>query len=43
MRTDIVIDLNSGSKVEVTGGWRKLGNAELNNLCFSPDVISRIK
>jgi hypothetical protein len=27
---------------EVTGGWRKLNNEELRNLCCSPDII-RIK
>jgi hypothetical protein len=25
---------------EVTGGWRKLHNEELHNLCYSPSVIS---
>jgi hypothetical protein len=24
---------------EVTGGWRKLHNEELRNLCSSPDMV----
>jgi hypothetical protein len=28
---------------EVTGGWRKLHNEELHNLCFSPNIIRIIK
>jgi hypothetical protein len=28
---------------EVTGGWRKLHNAELHNLCSSPSIIRMIK
>jgi hypothetical protein len=29
--------------VEVTGGWRKLHNEELHNLCYSPSIVRRIK
>jgi hypothetical protein len=28
---------------EVTGGWRKLHNRKLNNLCSSPNIIGMIK
>jgi hypothetical protein len=28
---------------EVTGGWRKLHNEELHNLCSSPSIIRMIK
>jgi hypothetical protein len=28
---------------EMTGGWRKLHNEELHNLCFSPSIIRIIK
>jgi hypothetical protein len=28
---------------EVTGGWRKLHNEELNNLYYSPSIIRIIK
>jgi hypothetical protein len=28
---------------EVIGGWRKLHNAELHNLCSSPGIIRMIK
>jgi hypothetical protein len=28
---------------EVIGGWRKLHNEELNNLCYSPSIIREIK
>jgi hypothetical protein len=28
---------------EVTGGWRKLHNEELHNLCSPPNIISMIK
>jgi hypothetical protein len=28
---------------EVTGGWRKLHNEELRNLCSSPSIIRIIK
>jgi hypothetical protein len=28
---------------EVTGGWRKLRNVELHNLCYSPSIIRMIK
>jgi hypothetical protein len=28
---------------EVTGGWRKLHNEELRNLCSSPSIIRMIK
>jgi hypothetical protein len=28
---------------EVTGGWRKLHDEELNNLYFSPSIIRVIK
>jgi hypothetical protein len=28
---------------EVTGGWRKLYNEELHNLCSSPSIIRMIK
>jgi hypothetical protein len=28
---------------EVTGGWRKLHNEELNNLYFSPTIVQVIK
>jgi hypothetical protein len=28
---------------EVTGGWRKLHNEELRNLCSSPSIIKMIK
>jgi hypothetical protein len=28
---------------EVTGGWRKLHNEKLHNLCCLPDVIKMIK
>jgi hypothetical protein len=28
---------------EVTGGWRKLHNEELHNLCSSPSIIIMIK
>jgi len=28
---------------EVTGGWRKLYNEELNNLCSLPNIIRVIK
>jgi hypothetical protein len=28
---------------EVTGDWRKLQNAELHNLYFSPNIIRMIK
>jgi hypothetical protein len=27
----------------VTGGWRKLHNEELHNLCSSPSIIRTIK
>jgi hypothetical protein len=30
-------------KVEVTGGWRKLHNAELHNLYSLPTIIIMIK
>jgi hypothetical protein len=30
-------------RVEVIGSWRKLRNEELNNLYFSPSIISIIK
>jgi hypothetical protein len=30
-------------RVKVTGGWRKLHNEELHNLCSSPNVIRIIK
>jgi hypothetical protein len=28
---------------EVTGGWRKLHNEELHNLCSSPNIIRMIR
>jgi hypothetical protein len=28
---------------EVTGEWRKLHNEELNDLCYSPDIMRVIK
>jgi hypothetical protein len=28
---------------EVAGGWRRLHNEELHNLCFSPDIIRVIQ
>jgi hypothetical protein len=28
---------------EVTGGWKKLHNEELHNLCTSPNIIRMIK
>jgi hypothetical protein len=28
---------------EVTGGWRKLHNKELRNLCSSPNTVRMIK
>jgi hypothetical protein len=28
---------------KVTGGWRKLHNEELHNLCSSPSIIRMIK
>jgi hypothetical protein len=28
---------------EVTGGWRKLHNEELHNLCSSPSIIRMVK
>jgi hypothetical protein len=28
---------------EVTGGWRKLHNEELHNLCSSPSIIRMMK
>jgi hypothetical protein len=28
---------------EIIGGWRKLRNEEINNLCSSPNVIKTIK
>jgi hypothetical protein len=28
---------------EVTGGWRKLHNEELHNLCSSPSIIRMIE
>jgi hypothetical protein len=28
---------------EKTGGWRKLHNEELHNLCSSPNIITMIK
>jgi hypothetical protein len=30
-------------KGEVTGGWRKLHNEELQNLYYSPGIITMIK
>jgi hypothetical protein len=30
-------------KDEVEGGWRKVHNEELNNLCTSPSIIRKIK
>jgi hypothetical protein len=28
---------------EATGGWRKLQNEKLQDLCFSPDIIRMVK
>jgi hypothetical protein len=28
---------------EVAGGWRRLHNEELHNLCTSPDIIKTIR
>jgi hypothetical protein len=28
---------------EVAGGWRRLHNEELHNLCASPDIVRMIK
>jgi hypothetical protein len=27
---------------DIVGGWRKLSNEELHNLCFSPNIIRTI-
>jgi hypothetical protein len=32
-----------GPKREVTGGWRKLHNDDLNNLYLSPNIIGMVK
>jgi hypothetical protein len=38
-----VLRIFGPKREDVAGGWRRLHNEELYNLCTSPDIISVIK